>query len=560
MFWFLDLIRSPSVAHDVLVLSLVAICGLTLGGLRVKGIGLGIAGVLFAGLLFGYFGLTLSHEVLDFARDFGLILFVYAVGVQVGPGFLGSLRRQGLPLNVLALSLVVLGMAMTLLVARLGHIPMQVAVGLFSGATTNTPSLAAAQQALRELPNGASNAALPGLGYAVAYPFGVLGIILTMLAVRFSMRGQTAETEAADDDTHGLETLNIEVENRNLEGVPIRDLPRYNDSGVVVSRVLSGSALGSSTSENGTPEIAGAETIVHVGDVLLAVGEESALREFQTIVGRPSSRDLREVGGAISTRRILVTRRQVLGKSIPQLNWTARYGAVVTRVVRAGTELSPRSRLRLQFGDVLLAVGGEEVLSQAAAEAGDSQEEFGHPSMLTLFIGIGLGVALGNVPFFLPGMPAPIKLGLAGGPLLAALVLSGVGRVGPLVWHLPHSANIALREFGIALFLACVGLKAGVSFVPTLLDGSGMVWMAWAALITVVPLAIVALAARWWLKMNFASLCGLLAGGMTDPPALAFAHNISGSDAPAVSYATVYPLVMIARIVAAQILVLFFAR
>lgn len=552
MNWFSDLFTSPSVAHDVLVLSLVAIGGLVLGNVRIKGISLGIAGVLFAGLFFGHFGLTISHEILDFAREFGLILFVYAVGVQVGPGFLGSLRKHGLPLNILAFAMVALGVITTLLVARFGHIPIPVAAGLFSGGTTNTPSLAAAQQALKDLPGGAASAALPGLGYAVAYPFGVLGIILTMLTARAAMRGNLEEVVPADDEAQPLEMLHVEVRNSNLSGVPIRQLPRFKDSGVVVSRVRH--------SGSDDIEIARGDTVIQTGDVLLAVGEEGALKEFQTIVGVPSEVDLHEVGGKIATRRILVTRRQVLGKSIPQLGWAARYGVVVTRVVRAGIELSPRSRMKLQFGDTLRAIGGEEVLAQAAEEAGDSSEALEHPSMLTLFIGIALGVALGSLPIALPGMPAPIKLGLAGGPLLVAIILSSIGRIGPLVWYLPNSANAALRGFGIALFLACVGLKAGASFVPTLINGGGLAWMGWAVLITIVPLAIVAVAARLWLKMGFPSLCGLLAGGMTDPPALTFAQSMTPSDAPAVSYATVYPLVMISRIAAAQILIIFFAR
>ena len=550
MTWLSNLLNTPSVAHDVLILSLVAIGGLALGSLRIKGIGLGIAGVLFAGLLLGHFGFIVSPEVLDFARDLGLILFVYALGMQVGPGFIGSLRHHGLPLNALALALVLLGVLTTLAVARLGHIPMPVAVGLFSGGTTNTPSLAAAQQALKELPGAAAAAAMPGMGYAVSYPFGVLGIIFTLLLTRFALRGHlTDKTERSDEDAKSLESMSIEVQNANLDGLEIRQLPRFKNSGVVVSRVQHEENI----------KIARDETRIYIGDILLAVGEESKLREFQVIVGKPSELDLREVGGPIATRRILVTRRQVLGKSIQQLNWAARYGAVVTRVVRAGIELAPRKRLRLQFGDVLLAVGGEEVLTQVAQEAGDSPKELEHPSMLTLFIGIGLGVLVGSWPIFLPGMPAPIKLGLAGGPLLVAITLSSLGRIGPLLWHLPNSAGVALREFGIALFLAGVGLKAGDAFVPTLLQGGGFVWMAWAALITLVPLFITAIAARWWLKLSFPALCGLLAGGMTDPPALAFAHNITDSDTPAITYATVYPLVMIARIVSAQILIIFFS-
>ncbi len=550
MEWLKDLFIEDSVAHAVLVLGLVAVCGLGLGSLRIKSVELGIAGVLFAGLTFGHFGLTLSHETLDFAREFGLILFVYAIGVQVGPGFFSSLRRQGLALNGLALGIVVCGVLVTVAVSRFGGVPMPVAVGLFSGGTTNTPSLAAAQQALKELPGATENMAkMPGLGYAVAYPFGVLGIILTMLVTRRAFRADMVrEVEPSLPPREAaLETLNLEVTNANLNGLPIRQLPRLKDSGVVISRVQ----------HDGNVEVARGDTRLETGDVLLAVGPKEELEEFRLIVGEESPVDLREAPGEVTTRSLIVTQRAILGKSIHQLNWAGRFGVVVTRINRAGVQLPPRSDLGLQFGDRILTVGSPPALDEAAREIGDSAKELEHPSMAAIFLGISLGVLLGSYPLALPGFPAPVKLGLAGGPLLAAILLSRVGRIGPLVWHMPPAAGAALRETGIILFLACVGLKAGDNFVPTLLQGDGWRWMALASLITLVPLVLAALVARFVMKMPFPSLCGLLAGSMTDPPALAFAHSTTDSDAPTVTYATVYPIVMIARIVAAQILVIF---
>jgi len=554
MNWITELLHGESVAHAMLVLSLVAVLGLALGQVRVAGIGLGIAGVLFAGLAFGHFGLTINHEVLEFCREFGLILFVYAIGLQVGPGFFSSLRKQGLALNLMAAAVVLLGVATTLFVSWAGKIPIPVAVGLFSGATTNTPSLAAAQQALKDAASagGTDASALPGLGYAVAYPFGVLGIILSMVLLRFVFRIKVAEEvarfQAAQGSAAPLETLHVEVRNQNLNGVPVRKLPHLKDSGVVVSRVKRGDSV----------QVAQADTRIETGDVLLAVGEKESLDEFRVLVGERSDVDLREAPGEVTTRRMIVTRHEILGKTVHELNWAARFGVVVTRIIRAGVEFSPRSNLGLQFGDSVLAVGPEAALAQAATEAGNSPKELDHPSIIALFAGVAVGVFAGSWPLMLPGVPAPVKLGLAGGPLLAAIILSRIGRIGPLLWYLPPGANLALRELGIVLFLACVGLKAGDRFVPTLLEGSGFAWMGWAALITLLPLLVVALFARLVLKQNYASLCGLMAGSMTDPPALAFAGTMTASDAPSISYATVYPLVMLLRVVAAQAIVIFF--
>lgn len=545
------LLLEPSVAHDIFALSIVVVCGLWLGSLKLKGVGLGVAGVLFAGLALGHFGLGASEATIHLVRDLGLILFVYGVGVQVGPGFLSNIKSQGLPLNILAALIVLLGGVITLVVCKVGGIPMPVAAGLFSGATTNTPSLAAVQETLREMPNAAANAGLPGLGYAVAYPFGVLGIILTMLGAKALFKVDIVrENEEMErhENKPALDILHIEVQNPNLDGLAIRELPRIKDSGVVVSRIRKGALV----------SVARGKTIVNTGDILLLVGEPERLQEFGRIIGKPVEGDLRADSADLTTRRLIVTRRQVVGKTVYDMGWASLYGVVVTRVMRAGLELVPRSKLRLQFGDTLLCIGSEDALKRAAESVGNSSRELEHPALLPVFVGIVLGIVVGSIPLAVPGIPAPLKLGLAGGPLLVAIALSSIGRIGPLVWYLPPSANAALREFGIALFLGAVGLKAGVTFVPALTNGDGLYWMAWAALITVLPLLVVSLLGRLFLKLRFASLCGLLAGGMTDPPALAFATNMAGTDAPTLSYAAVYPMVMILRIVTAQILVLFF--
>lgn len=556
MDFIIQLFTEDTVAHTVLILGLVAALGLLVGSIRIFGINLGIAGVLFAGLAFGHFGLGINEHVLEFAKEFGLILFVYTIGVQVGPGFTDSLRRQGLPLNIMAASVVLLGVLMTLVVSHFGRIDIKAAVGLYSGAVTNTPSLGAAQQALKDIPGLPDEAAkLPGLGYAIAYPFGIIGIILTMLLVRALFRVNIAhESEQIARIQRPAvpppSNANLQVTNPNLDGLRIRDIPGLAESGVVISRIL----------HEGKLEVAHPETVMRLGDVLHAVGPEKKLRQLQLVVGSESDVDLKEMPSSLIIRRLVVTRRAVLGKTLEELDLVGRFGVTVTRVSRAEIEFTPTRDYRLQFGDTLLAVGEEEGINRAAAEVGNSVRRLNHPEIVPIFVGIVLGVIVGSWPVEIPGMPAPVKLGLAGGPLVVAILLSRLGRVGPLVWYMPISANFILREVGIVLFLACVGLRAGDQFVATLVNGDGLRWMAWATLITLVPLLVVALVARAIYRVNYLSLCGLLAGSMTDPPALAFATNITGSDAPNVSYATVYPLVMLLRVLSAQAIVLLLVR
>ncbi len=579
MEWFVHLFTRDSVAHTVLLLGIVAAIGLAIGSIRIKGISLGIAGVLFSGLIVGHFYGPgwwtpppeghyqggLNEHVLHFAQEFGLILFVYTIGVQVGPGFFASLRKQGLPLNIMAASIVVLGVLVTVGIRYVGKVETPAAVGLFSGATTNTPSLAAAQAALHDQLAKKTNPATgqpytdeeirtavnkPVLGYAVAYPFGIIGIIVTMLLIRGIGKvdpQKEAEAIAAlgARKSNGLSVMNIEVRNPNLYGKRIIDIPALPELGVVISRVAA----------NGQAKVADRDTIIEQGNILLAVGERKRLEQLRDVVGVESSVDVRQLPSRITIRRVVVTQSPVLGKTVNELDLSKRFGVMVTRLSRAEVEIPP-IRTKLQFGDTCVVVGEEESVKEAARFLGDEVKKLSHPQIIPIFVGIVLGVILGSWPVMLPGMPAPVKLGLAGGPLVVAILLSRLGHIGPLVWHLPASANLAIREIGIVLFLACVGLRSGDQFLDTLRNGDGLYWMAVATLITIVPLLIVGFVGRFIYKVNFLTLCGVLAGSMTDPPALAFANTVSQSDAPSVSYATVYPLTMLLRVLSAQALVL----
>lgn len=554
--WLVQLLRAESVAQAVLVVSLVAAIGIALGTLKFRGLELGTAGVLFSGLIAGHIlartSILLNEHVMELVREFGLILFVYTIGMQVGPGFFASLRKQGLPLNLMAASIILLGILVAVGLHDAGTLDVPVIVGLFSGGTTNIPSLAAAEQALKNVPNLPSDArTVPAMAYAVAYPFGIMGTILVMLLVRAIFRIDPAAeaellTTLQDRALPKLGTMNLEVRNPNLDGLLLGHVPSLAMSGVVISRVIG---------RGGTPTVAGADTVIHSGDVLLAVGVAEELNALRLIVGTESRLNVQTVPSAITSKRIIVTQSEVLGRTIDELSLRERLAVNVTRINRAEIEMPPKG-LPLQFGDNLVIVGEPAAINQAAAELGNSAHRLNHSQIIPVFLGIALGVLAGSWPLTIPGVPAPIKLGLAGGPLLVAILLSRLGHIGPLVWHLPIGANVVLREVGIVLFLAGVGIRSGGRFVETVMDGQGLRWMLSGALITVVPLMAVALVARIVWKLNYASLCGLLAGSMTDPPALAFATAIVGSDAPIVSYATVYPLVMVLRVLAAQVMVL----
>lgn len=558
MNWLDQLQSLQPVAHAILLLSLVAIVGHAVGSLRIKGVSLGVAGVIFAGILFGHLGLEVERTTLEFVREFGLVLFVYTIGMQVGRGFFASLRAQGLPMNLLAAGVILLGGGVAVGAAMIAGIPMPAALGILAGATTNTPALGATQEALKQLPGVTPQIlSMPGLGYAVAYPGAIAGLILSLVLLRIVFRVDVdVEREELErkqrEAVQPPERMNIVVENTNLEGLRLSELPGLNELQVTVSRMRP-----VRTSE---VIVAREDATVHCGDVLLAVGTQASLERFRLIVGSESLEDLTTVPSSISSRRVVATHRGVVGKTLGDLALRQIYGVTVTRVTRADLEMPAGPQLRIQFGDMLQLVGTEQDVARAAEALGNSARALNQTNLLAIFVGIALGVLVGVLPIHVPWMPVPLRLGLAGGPLIVAILISRVGRLGPIIWHMPLNANLALRELGLTLFLACVGLKSGENFVHTLVAGNGLSWMIAGAAVTLIPVIAGGIVGRLLLRLDFATLCGLLAGSNTDPPALSFATNMNRSEAPTVAYATVYPMTMLLRILVAQFLTVFFVR
>ena len=535
------------------LLALVAIIGLWIGHFKVKGVGLGIGGVLFGGILVAHFttqyDIKLDSHTLHFVQEFGLILFVYTIGIQVGPGFFASLRKSGLALNGLGLLIVVLGALVTILIYKLADIPLDVVLGIYSGAVTNTPSLGAGQQILSELGMTQTTSTM-GMAYAMAYPFGICGILLSMWLIRLFFKiklddeAENFEKESGHDK-EALKSISLKITNTNLNGIHLIEIPGFDDEDVVCSRLKRGELV----------IVPKADTDVQLGDILHLVGNPEGLKKMHLIIGEEVDVPVASLSGEIRSERVVVTNEKVLGKQIRHLCIHQKYGVVISRLNRAGVELVPTAHTALQFGDVLHMVGKTDILNQAISVIGNAKQKLLQVQMLPVFIGIGLGVLLGSIPFYIPGFPVALKLGLAGGPLVVALILARIGSISKLYWFMPPSANLALREIGIVLFLAVVGLKSGGSFVDTLTNGSGLEWMGYGIFITLVPLMITGIIARLYAKLNYLSLCGLLAGSMTDPPALAFANELKeGNGAAALSYATVYPLTMFLRIVSPQLL------
>ena len=546
------------IALTVSVLALVAVVGLWIGNVKIRGVGFGIGGVLFGGIIVGHFvdqaGVALSSPMLHFIQEFGLILFVYTIGIQVGPGFFASLRVSGLRLNLFAILIVILGGLVTAVLHKLFDIPLPVVLGIFSGAVTNTPALGAGQQILRDLGVPFEVVDQMGMSYAMAYPFGICGILLTMWLVRLFFRINVEKEAQRFEESSGnghanLHTINVRVENPNLNQMAIQDVPMLNSDNIVCSRLKRGELL----------MVPAPGTLIQSGDLLHLVGRPEDLHNAQLVIGQEVATSLSTRGTDLKVERVVVTNEKVLGKKIRDLHVKQRYDVVISRLNRAGVELVASSSASLQFGDILNLVGRQEAIDAVAAELGNAQQKLQQVQMLPVFIGIGLGVLLGSIPLFIPGFPAALKLGLAGGPLIMALILGRIGSIGKLYWFMPPSANLALRELGIVLFLAVVGLKSGGDFVATLTQGEGLSWIAYGIFITAIPLLTVGILARMLAKMNYLTLCGMLAGSMTDPPALAFANNLHAtSGAAALSYATVYPLVMFLRIITPQLLAVLF--
>ncbi|EMV52287.1 aspT/YidE/YbjL antiporter duplication domain protein [Escherichia coli 2726950] len=546
------------IALTVSILALVAVVGLFIGNVKFRGIGLGIGGVLFGGIIVGHFvsqaGMTLSSDMLHVIQEFGLILFVYTIGIQVGPGFFASLRVSGLRLNLFAVLIVIIGGLVTAILHKLFDIPLPVVLGIFSGAVTNTPALGAGQQILRDLGTPMEMVDQMGMSYAMAYPFGICGILFTMWMLRVIFR-VNVETEAQQHEssrTNGgalIKTINIRVENPNLHDLAIKDVPILNGDKIICSRLKREETL----------KVPSPDTIIQLGDLLHLVGQPADLHNAQLVIGQEVDPSLSTKGTDLRVERVVVTNENVLGKRIRDLHFKERYDVVISRLNRAGVELVASGDISLQFGDILNLVGRPSAIDAVANVLGNAQQKLQQVQMLPVFIGIGLGVLLGSIPVFVPGFPAALKLGLAGGPLIMALILGRIGSIGKLYWFMPPSANLALRELGIVLFLSVVGLKSGGDFVNTLVNGEGLSWIGYGALITAVPLITVGILARMLAKMNYLTMCGMLAGSMTDPPALAFANNLHPtSGAAALSYATVYPLVMFLRIITPQLLAVLF--
>ena len=556
MNWLFQLNAANPVAHGIGVLALVCAAGMALGSLRVGGVGLGTAGVLFTGIITGHFGKPVDKATLDFVREFGLVLFVFTIGLQLGPGFFAALRQQGVKQNALAAVIVILGAASAVLAGRLAHFDSAAVLGIFSGASVNMPSLGAATQTLNSLSEVAPDRrALPALACAVTFPTAVvasIGVLLLLKQIfRINPAGEAADYAARNRrQLVPLERRTLVVTNPNLDGVHLDAIPGRIEAGVTISRVRHGEDTRAATDA----------TVIRSGDRMSVVGTRAGLNQFEHVVGRRSDEDLVLSKSNIAFRRVVVTDGAVLGRTVSEVDLDDRFGVAFTRITRADIEMTAVPDLRLQFGDTAQIVGRETDLDQAAKALGNSLKELNETHFIPLFLGIFLGVLLGMMPIVIPGLPQPVRLGLAGGPLIVALFLGRFGRIGRFVCHMPINANLAFRDFGIALFFAAVGLDAGQKFFATVFSPIGLQWLLAGACVTTLPLLLIGIFARIALKTSFIDLSGLIAGSMTNPPALTFATSMAGSDAPAVAYATVYPLTMLLRIIAAQVLALLLCR
>jgi putative transport protein len=556
MGWLFELHRTQPIAHAIGALAFVCVLGMALGSLKFRGIGLGTAGVLFAGVIVGHFGNPVDQRTLDFVKEFGLALFVFTLGLQLGPGFFAALRQSGVKLNLLAAIIVLCGAMAASLAGWLAGFDPAAVLGIFAGASINIPALGAATQTLGTLTNvRPDQLPMPALACAVTYPTAIAGTIIAALLLKQIFRIDppreadefTARTQKKIDP---LERRTFIVTNPKLDGLRLDAIPGRIESRVTIARVRDGHGTVAATDAR----------VIHHNDRLSVVGTREGLEQFARVIGDQVDEDLVLAEGNITFRRIAVTDRNVLGKTIDELNLDDRFGVAVTRVTRADIEMSAVPGLRLQFGDQLQIVGREEDLDRAAAAVGNSLKDLNSTHFIPFFIGLVLGVALGTLPIQLPGLPQPVRLSLAGGPLIVALILGRVGRIGRQVWHMPMNTNLAFREFGIALFFAAVGLQAGGKFFATAFSPLGLQWLLAGLGVTMLPLLLVGLVARGVWRMNFMDLSGLIAGSMTNPPGLSFATNLAHSDAPNVAYATVYPLTTLLRILCAQVLAIVLFR
>lgn len=553
MDWLNSLFFGQSIAQAVLVISMVITIGIMLGKIKICGISLGVTWILFVGIAMSHFGMSINHEIRHFAQEFGLILFVFSIGLQVGPSFFSSFKQGGMKLVSCAVAIVLLGVLTAGVLHLTTGVPITTMVGILSGAVTNTPGLGAAQQAYTDT-TGIQDPSI-ALGYAVAYPLGVVGIILTLIALRFVLRvnfdDENKALDALSQEHKMAEKFSLEFTNQLLDGRSVEYIRDLINRQFVISRVIHAA--------NNELTLADGETLLRVGDKVRMICQPEDVEAITAFFGHTVEMSDEEWGhnvpnATLISRRILITKPEINGKKFSDLRLRTKYGITLTRVNRAGVDLLPYQGLELQVGDRVMVVGPEKGVAKVADVLGNSLKKLDHPNLITIFVGIALGVLLGSIPLL--NVPQPVKLGLAGGPLILAILIGRFGTHFHLVTYTTMSANLMLREVGIALFLACVGLGAGEGFVDAILDG-GYRWIGYGAIITVLPLLVVGIFARLVLKMNYYTLMGLLSGSMTDPPALAYANGVAGNDMPAVGYSTVYPVVMFLRVLTAQIFILF---
>ena len=541
------------VAHSVLILSLVIAFGIILAKIKIAGISLGVTWILFVGIIFGHFNLSLDEHLLHFLKEFGLILFVYSIGLQVGPGFFSAFKKGGFTLNMLAMTTIFLSVVITIILHFATGVPITTMVGILSGAVTNTPGLGAAQQANSDL-NGIDAPEI-AMGYAVAYPLGVVGAILSLLALKYILNINTTKEEAdAEKGLGHLQELTVRpvtlvIKNEAINGKAIKDIRPLVNRNFVISRIRYHEG-------NKETELVNSGTILHLDDEILIISNPIDIEAITVFFGKQVEVEWEQVSKNLISRRILITKPELNGKTLSQLKIRNNFGANITRINRSGVDLVAAPSLQLQMGDRVTVVGSELAVGHAEKVLGNSMKRLNHPNLIPIFIGIALGCILGSIPFMFPGIPQPVKLGLAGGPLIVSILISRFGPQYKMITYTTMSANLMVREIGISLFLACVGLGAGKGFIETVVNEGGYVWIGYGAIITVIPLLITGLIGRYGCKLNYYTLIGVLSGANTNPPALAYSNDLTSCDAPAVGYATVYPLAMFLRVLTAQLLIL----
>lgn len=553
--WLISLFTEEGIAHTILLYAFVIAMGVMIGKVKFFGVSLGVTFVLFVGILVGHLGFSANPELMHFMREFGLILFIYSIGLQVGPGFFSSFKKGGMQQNLLAASVVLLGVGVTISLYYIfaGRIPMSMFVGILSGAVTNTPGLGAAQEALRQLFDAGQITEIPqiALGYAVAYPLGVTGIIFSLIIIRVlfkvNLEKEHEKFKENSSSTEGTKIMTLQIHSKAIHGKNLVQIRKLIGRQFVISRLF----------HEGEYSIPKGETVLHNNDIVLVVAAEEDAEAVKELLGDVVEYDWKESEVKMISRRIVITRDIINGKTLGSLRLRA-LNVNCTRVIRSGFDLFAGEDLVLQVGDRVVVVGSPESIKRIEEVLGNTLNRLNEPHLITLFIGIFMGIIFGSIPFFIPGMPMPVKLGLAGGPLVVAILLGRFGFKLRLITYTTQSANLLLREIGITLFLASVGIASGGKFVETVVHGDGLLWVACGILITMIPLLIAGFIGRKAMKMNYFTLMGLLAGSSTDPPALAYANATAGNDAPAVAYSTVYPLTMFLRVILAQILILAF--